>query len=118
MRRLPMLLVCAAAATMCLSATPAWAYVYGPSPQAVTLAVTKKFAAHEVKAWNQPQVSYTLGTCHLLHRRPWLAYSCGFELHGVPRYCHGVVTVGIKRLANGSYRGQEVRSKYIDDKGC
>ena len=116
MRRLGALLVCVVVACVCAAA--ASAYVYGPTPQAVTLAATKKFAAHEVKVWNQPQVSYTLGTCHLLHRRPWLAYGCGFELHGVPLYCHGLVTVGVERLADGTYRGQEINGKYLDDSGC
>jgi hypothetical protein len=106
------------AAVACGVASAAQAYVFGPTRHAVTLAATKKFAAHEVKAWNQPQVSYTLGTCHLLHRKPWVAYNCGFELHGVPDYCNGVVTVGVKRLPNGTYRGQETSSKYIDTKGC
>jgi hypothetical protein len=101
-----------------ISAAGARAYVYGPTPQAVALAATKKFAIHEVHAWNQPQVSYTLGTCRLLHRRPWVAYVCGFEIHGVPMYCHFAVTVGVKRLADRSYRGQEVRSRALDDSGC
>jgi hypothetical protein len=101
-----------------LSAAGAWAYVYGPTPQAVALAATTKFAMHEVHAWNQPQVSYTLGTCRVLHRRPWRAYVCGFELHGVPMYCHFAVTAGVKRLADGKYRGQEVRSRALDDSGC
>ena len=74
---------CIAALIACLvvmsvETATAFAYVYGPTPQAVTLSATEKFAAHEVKAWNQPQVSYTLGTCHLVHRGPWLAYACGF----------------------------------------
>jgi hypothetical protein len=101
-----------------LSAAGAWAYVYGPTPQAVALAATKKLAIHEVHAWNQPQVSYTLGTCRVLHRRPWLAYVCGFELHGVPMYCHLAVTVGVKRLADHRYRGLEVGVRALDDTGC
>jgi hypothetical protein len=101
-----------------LSAAGASAYVYGLTPQEVSLAATKKLAMHEVHAWNQPQVSYTLGTCRLLHRRPWLAYVCGFELHGVPMYCHIAVTVGVKRLADRKYRGQEVSSRALDDSGC
>jgi hypothetical protein len=99
-------------------AAGARASVYGPTPQAVALEATEKFAIHEVHAWNQPQVSYTLGTCRVLHRRPWLAYVCGFELHGVPMYCHFVVTVGVKHLADRRYRGQEVRSLALDDAGC
>ena len=103
---------------MLLSAAEAWAYVYGPTPQAVALAATKKFAIHEVHAWNQPQVSYTVGTCRVLHRRPWLAYVCGFEIHGVPMYCHLAVTVGVKYLADRKYRGQEVGVRALDDSGC
>lgn len=103
---------------MLAGAAVASAYVYGTTAHAVAVAAMTKFAAHEVKAWNQPQVSYSLGTCHVLHRKPWLAYNCTFELHGVPSYCHGVVTVGVKRLAAREYRGQEVRSRYVDDHGC
>ena len=103
---------------LCVGTTAALAYVYAPTAQAAALAATKRFAAHEVKAWNQPQVSYNLGTCHVLHHRPWLAYACTFELHGVSNYCHGVVTVGVKRLAERNFRGQEVSSKYVDDHGC
>lgn len=116
MRALTALLIVVGAAF--LSAASAGAYVYGPTPQAVALAATKKFAVHEVHAWNQPQVSYTLGTCRLLHRGSWLAYVCGFELHGVPMYCHFAVTVGVKHLGDRKYRGQEVSSRALDDSGC
>jgi hypothetical protein len=115
-RALTVLLVVFAAAFF--FAAGAWAYVYGPTPQAVALAATKRFATHEVHAWNQPQVSYTLGTCRVLHRRPWLAYVCGFEIHGVPMYCHFAVTVGVKHLADRKYRGQEVGARALDDSGC
>ena len=110
------LLVCVV--VLCVGAVAAFAYVYGPTPMAVALAATNKFAAHQVKAWNRPQVSYTLGTCRVLHRKPWLAYNCTFELHGVPLYCHGLVTVGVRRLADGKYRGQAVRSSFLDNRGC
>jgi len=105
-------------ATTCLVAAPASAFVIASTPQAAALAATKKFAIHEVVAWNRPGVAYILGTCHVLHRKPWLAYNCGFELHGVPSYCHGVLTVAVRRLAAGSYRAQGVKSTYVDDHGC
>lgn len=82
------------------------------------MAATKRFAAHEVVAWNRPGVAYILGTCRVLHRKPWLAYNCSFELHGVPPYCHGVLTVAVKRLADGTYRAQGVKSRYLDNRGC
>jgi hypothetical protein len=115
-RALAALLIVVAAALLCSAG--AWAYVYGPTPQGVALAATKKFAMHQVHAWNQPQVSYTLGKCRVLHRRPWLAYVCGFELHGVSLYCHFAVTVGVKHLDDRKYRGQAVRSRTLDDSGC
>ncbi|HET7567822.1 MAG TPA: hypothetical protein VFJ91_07520 [Gaiellaceae bacterium] len=110
------LLLCALVAAV--GAAAASASVIGPTPRAAALAATKKFAAHEVVAWTEPGVSYTLGACRLLHRRPWLGYACGFELHGVPDYCHGVLTVSVKRLANGTSRAQGVKSKYVDTHGC
>jgi len=67
--------------------------------------------AHEERLGNQPQVSVPLGTCQLLHRRPWLANNCGFELHGVPavlpRRRHG----GDQAPCERDYRGRKVRSK-------
>jgi hypothetical protein len=103
---------------LCFGAAGANAFVIGPTPQAVALAATTKYAGHEVKAVNQAGVSYTLGTCRVLHRKPWLAYGCAFELHGYPEYCHGVVTVGVRHLPDGTYRGQEINGKYLDDHGC
>ena len=105
-------------ACLVMAGVASGAYWYGTTPQAAALATTKNYAAHEVKAWNQPQVSYTVGTCRLLHRTPWVAYVCGFELHGVPLYCHGLVTVGVKRLAPHRFRGQELSGKYLDAHGC
>jgi hypothetical protein len=116
MRGFSVLVVCVLG--LCFGAAGARAFVIGPTPQAAALAATKKFAIHEVKAWNQPGVSYTLGTCRVLHRRPWVAYGCAFELHGVPLYCHGLVTVGVRRLPDGTYRGQEINGKYLDEHGC
>lgn len=61
---------------------------------------------------------YSLGSCHLLHRTPWVAYGCTFELHGVPLYCHGLVTVAVKRVASDEYRAGAVKSRYVDTHGC
>jgi hypothetical protein len=109
--------VCAIAACVVV-AEASGAYWYGATPLAAALATTEHYAAHEVKTANQPHVSYTVGTCRLLHRTPWVGYLCGYELHGVPLYCHGVVTVGVKRLAAHRFRGQELSGKYVDSHGC
>jgi hypothetical protein len=103
---------------MLVGAAGARAYVIGPTAKSALLATANKFVAHEVHAWNQPNASYTLGTCRLLHRRPWVAYTCGFELHGIPGECRGVVTVGVKRLADGEYRAQEIISKNLTQGPC
>ena len=116
MRAVCALFLCVTA--MFFGAAEAWAYVIGPTAQAAVLAAANKFAAHEVHAWNQPNSSYTLGTCRVLHRRPWVAYTYGFELHGVPGECRGAVTVGVKRLANGNYRAQEITSKSLTQGPC
>ena len=102
----------------CVFAAGAWASVYEPTPQAAALAATEKLAKHEVKALLQPDVSYSLGTCRVLHREPWVAYVCGFELHGVPMYCHLAVTVAVKYVADHKYRGQEVGLRALDTSGC
>jgi hypothetical protein len=117
MRVVGALAICGLAACL-LVARASSAYWYGTTARAAALTTTEHYAAHEVEAWNRPRVSYTVGTCRLLHRKPWLAYVCGFELHGVPLYCHGVVTVGVKRLAAHRFRGREVSGRYLDSHGC
>jgi len=94
------------------------AAVIGPTPQAAALADTKKFAEHEVHAWNRPSVTYTVGSCRLLHRRPWLAYSCDWKLHGIQGQCLTRITVAVKRLADGSYSAAEVDTKIITNSKC
>lgn len=101
-----------------IGASVASAYVIGRTPSAAALAAAKKAATHEVVAWNQPQVSYTLGSCHLLHRKPWLAYVCSWDLHGVPNYCHGQLTVAVRRLPDGMYRATGIKLRYTDTHGC
>lgn len=115
-RRFCIVAVCSAAA--CITASAAFGYVIGHTPVAAALAATRKHAAHEVVAWNQPGVRYTLGSCHVLHRKPWLAYNCSYELHGVAPYCHGVLTVAVRRLPDRTWRAQGVKSNYTDNRGC
>jgi hypothetical protein len=94
------------------------AYVIGTTPLAAARAATEKHARHEVIAWNRPAVSYTMGTCRVMHRKPYLAYECGWELHGVPAYCQGRLVVSVRRLADGRWRAAGVKSFYIDTRGC
>lgn len=93
-------------------------YVIGATPLAAAFAAARKHAAHEVVAWNRPGVSYTMGACNVLHRRPYLAYTCGWQLHGVPDYCHGRLTVAVRRQADRQWRAAGVKSWYTDDRGC
>ena len=99
-------------------APAALAGAIGPTPLAAALADTKKFAQHEVRAVNRPGVSYTVGTCTLLHRKPWLAYTCTWELHGTPGECVDRITVAVKRLASGMYLAGEVGTKIQTYKEC
>jgi ketosteroid isomerase-like protein len=94
------------------------AYVIASTPLAAARMATEKHAAHEVTAWNQPQVAYTMGTCRVLHRKPYLAYECGWKLHGVPDYCQGRLVAAVRKLADGRWRATGVKSFYIDNRGC
>jgi hypothetical protein len=115
-RRLVGLLVfCGLALTMSAVAS---AYVIASTPLAAARLATQKHATHEVAAWNQPQVSYTMGTCRVLHRKPYLAYECGWKLHGVPDYCQGRLVVAVRKLADSRWRATGVKSFYIDNRGC
>lgn len=107
--------VCAVALT---TAAVASAYVIAATPLAAARAATEKHAAHEVVAWNRPGVSYTMGTCRVLHRKPYLAYECGWKLHGVPDYCQGRLVAAVRKLPDSRWRAAGVRSFYIDNRGC
>jgi hypothetical protein len=48
-------------------------------------------------------VTYKLGSCALLHRRPWLAYRCAFTMFGRGLQCRLLLTLGVKREASGQY---------------
>src|ERR1051325_1210735 len=91
------------AAAFVMAVTPsASAGVIGPTPKAAALAATEKYARHEVQAWNRPGASYTLETCRMLHRRPWLAWGCEWELHGTPPpECLLRLIVAVTRLSGG-----------------
>jgi hypothetical protein len=114
-RLLALLVLCVLALTM---AGIASAYVIAATPLAAARMAARKHAAHEVVAWNQPQVAYTMGTCRVLHREPYLAYECGWELHSVPNYCQGRLVVAVRKLPDNRWRATGVKSFYIDDRGC
>ncbi|MHB8468229.1 MAG: hypothetical protein ACYDCH_00505 [Gaiellaceae bacterium] len=82
--------------------------VIEPTPQAAALAATQKFVLHDIHAWNRP-LRYTLGTCRVLFRRPWVAYGCQYRIHGLPSECLDLLTVAVKRLAGGRYRAEAVK---------
>ena len=88
-----------------LAASLASTGVIGPTPHAASLAATTRYAQHQVRAWNRPGVSYSIGSCRVLHRRPWLAWGCEWELHGAPQgECLERLILGVKRLPDGRYR--------------
>lgn len=100
-------LVVVAAASWVLWVPTASAYVVAPTARAAALAATKKFVEHDIRAWARP-ATYRLGTCRVLHRKPWLAYGCEYRVQGIPGECLNFVTVAVKRLPDGEYRGAEV----------
>jgi len=115
LRLLALLVLCVLPLTM---AAVASAYVIAATPLAAARVAAEKHAAHEVVAWNQPQVAYTMGTCRVLHRKPYLAYECGWKLHGVPDYCQGRLVVAVRKLPDSRWRATGVKSFYIDNRGC
>ena len=104
-------------ACLVMAGVASGAYWYGTTPQAAALATTKNYAAHEVKAWNQPQVRTPSGpaACYIALRG---SPTCAGLSCTRPLYCHGLVTVGVKRLAPHRFRGQELSGKYLDAHGC
>ena len=114
-RFVAVLVLCVLALAM---AAVASAYVIASTPLAAARMAAEKHAAHEVVAWNQPQVSYTMGSCRVLHRKPYLAYECGWKLHGVPDYCQGRLVVAVRKETAGRWRATGVKSFYIDNRGC
>lgn len=99
-------------------ASAASAGVVGLTPRAAARAATVKHAEHEVHAWNRPGVSYTIGACRLLHRRPWLAWGCVWELHGAPPpHCAFRLILGVKHLADGTFSATAVKNTEVVE-GC
>ena len=95
-----------------LCASPASAgSVIGATPRAAALAATAKYAAHEIQVFhpNYPGLTYKLGNCKLLFRRPWVAWGCAYETGalgpevGAPRECV-VLKLALKRLLEANYR--------------
>ena len=85
--------------------------VIGATPRAAALAATAKYAAHEIQVFypNHPGLTYKLGNCKLLFRRPWVAWGCAYETGvlgpqaGAPRECV-VLKLALKRLPEANYR--------------
>jgi hypothetical protein len=102
------LVAIAAALVLGVAAPVASAYVYAPTARAAALAATKKDAEADIRAWGGP-ATYKVGTCRVLHRKPWLAYGCEYRVHGIPTQCLNLVTVAVKRLTVGRYRAAVVK---------
>lgn len=88
-----------------VEAPVASAYVVAPTAQAAARAATKKFVEHDLRG--RP-ATYKLGTCRVLHRKPWLAYGCEYRVYGLSDQCLDIVIVAVKRQPDGRYRGTEV----------
>lgn len=59
-----------------------------------------------------------LAAARLAAEKPYLAYECGWKLHGVPDYCQGRLVVAVRKLPDSRWRGTGVKSFYIDNRGC
>lgn len=108
-------LTAAAASALILSIAPvADAYVVGPTAVTAARTATKKYVEHDIHAWARP-ATYKLGACRVLFRRLWLAYGCQYRVHGLPNECLDQVTVAVKRLPDGQYRGTVVKWRDLRD---
>jgi hypothetical protein len=85
--------------------------VIAPTPWAAALAAAKQFAAHDVRVHPNYPLTYKLGACRRLFSQPWVAWRCTYALEGYgpnePYECDSL-TVAVKRLSDGTYRGREV----------
>ena len=91
------------------------AFVIGPTPRAAALAATKQYAEKQVRAWNRPGVTYSLGECGIVHRRPWLAWGCDMHLRGTTQPdCLDRLILSVKRLPDRSYRAMSVKLTQVD----
>ena len=100
---------------MCLVVAEASAFVIGPTPRSAAIAATKNYAAKQVRAWNRPGVTYSLGKCGVVHRRPWLAWGCDMQLHGTTQPdCVFRLILSVKRLPDRNYRATAVKLAQVD----
>lgn len=74
----------------------------GRTPLAAARARTDRAARREAASYGGA-ATYKLGSCALLHRRPWVAYRCGYTMFGRGLQCHLVLTLGVRRTASGLY---------------
>jgi hypothetical protein len=74
----------------------------GKTPIAAALARTDRWLHHEAGGYGGA-ATYKIRTCKLLHRRPWLAYTCTGAIYGRGLVCHITVTVAVRKLAPDSY---------------
>lgn len=85
--------------------------VIASTPREAALAASKQFAAHDVRVHPNYPLMYKLGTCRRLFSKPWVAWRCTYALEGYgpnePFECDSL-TVAVKRLSDGTYRGREV----------
>jgi hypothetical protein len=81
----------------------------GKTPVAAALARTDRWLRREAGSYGGA-ATYKLGSCSLLHRRPWVAYNCTGAIYGRGEVCHIVVTLGVRKVAAGEYNAINVAS--------
>jgi hypothetical protein len=84
----------------------------GKTPVAAALARTDRWLQHEAGGYGGA-ATYKLGTCKLLHRRPWLAYTCTGAIYGRGKACHITLTLAVRKVAPDWYNAINVKS-YAD----
>jgi hypothetical protein len=111
-RRHVLLLVVCAVSALAAAGAPVSRADLGKTPIAAAFARTDRWLHHEAGGYGGA-ATYKLGTCKLLHRRPWLAYTCTGALFGRGLVCHITVTLAVRKVARDSYNAISVKS-YAD----
>jgi hypothetical protein len=81
----------------------------GRTALAAAKARTERAAQRESGSYGGA-TTYKVGSCALLHRRPWLGYRCGYTIFGRGLQCHIVLTLGVKRTPSGEYNAINVKT--------
>jgi hypothetical protein len=108
-RRHILFLVACAVSALAAAGAPISRADLGKTAVAAARARTDRWLHHEAATYGGA-ARYKLGSCRVLHRRPWLAYDCTGAIYGRGLVCHITVTLAVRKVAPDSYNAINVRS--------